>query len=200
FLYAAVTQEAQGLALNVGGGEPVSLQALAKAIIAANGGGRYDIREFPPERKRIDIGDFLTDDSRFRGLSGWCPRVGLAEGLRRRVEYYREIWAAYLSQPQAINRAPRRNPADRSPRGILGAASCDRCRYSPRPRGRVLHPWAGGRGVRGRLRRFYRRRACRRLRQWDGCDRARVAGLRHRLGPRRFPRLPSPPPLRPAHP
>ena len=96
FLYAAVTQEAEGLALNVGGGEPVSLQALAKAIIAANGGGRYDIREFPPEHKRIDIGDFLTDDSRFRGLSGWCPRVGLAEGLRRSLEYYREHLADYL--------------------------------------------------------------------------------------------------------
>jgi UDP-glucose 4-epimerase len=96
FLYAAVTQEAEGLALNVGGGEPVSLQALAEAIIAANGGGRYDIREFPPERKRIDIGDFLTDDSRFRGLSGWRPQVGLAEGVRRSLEYYREHLADYL--------------------------------------------------------------------------------------------------------
>jgi hypothetical protein len=28
------------------------------------------IREFPPERKRIDVGDFLTDDNRFRALSG----------------------------------------------------------------------------------------------------------------------------------
>ena len=63
----------EGVALNVGGSEPYSLAALADAIIEANGGGKYEIREFPPERKRIDIGDFLTDDSRFRGLSGWCP-------------------------------------------------------------------------------------------------------------------------------
>jgi len=67
FLYAAVTPMAEGLALNVGGDEPYSLAALAEAIIEANGGGKYEIREFPPERKRIDIGDFLTDDSRFRG-------------------------------------------------------------------------------------------------------------------------------------
>jgi UDP-glucose 4-epimerase len=69
FLYAAITPEAEGLALNVGGDEPYSLAALAATIIEANGGGQYEIREFPPERKRIDIGDFLTDDSRFRGLS-----------------------------------------------------------------------------------------------------------------------------------
>src|SRR5215475_12394142 len=58
FLYAAVTQEAEGLALNIGGGDPVSLADLAKAIVEANGGGNYEIREFPPERKRIDVGDF----------------------------------------------------------------------------------------------------------------------------------------------
>src|SRR5882762_9987264 len=96
FLYAAVTPEAEGLALNVGGDEPYSLAALAEAIIEANGGGKYEIREFPPERKRIDIGDFLTDDSRFRGLSGWCPRIGLADGLRRSLDYYRVHLKSYL--------------------------------------------------------------------------------------------------------
>ena len=96
FLYAAITPEAEGLALNVGGDEPYSLAALAEAIIEANGGGKYEIREFPPERKRIDIGDFLTDDRRFRGLCGWSPRIGLADGLRRSLEYYRSHLASYL--------------------------------------------------------------------------------------------------------
>jgi UDP-glucose 4-epimerase len=96
FLYAAVTPMAEGLALNVGGDEPYSLAALAEAIIEANGGGKYEIREFPPERKRIDIGDFLTDDSRFRGLCGWCPRIGLADGLRRSLDYYRVHLKSYL--------------------------------------------------------------------------------------------------------
>ena len=96
FLYAAITEEAEGLALNVGGDEPVSLKDLAQATITANGGGNYDIREFPPERKRIDIGDFLTDDHRFRTLSGWSPRFGLAEGLRRSLEYYRKHVRSYL--------------------------------------------------------------------------------------------------------
>jgi|SRR5215469_8848542 len=96
FLHAALTPEAEGQALNVGGDEPVSLLALAEALVAANGGGKYEIREFPPERKRIDIGDFLTDDRRFRALSGWRPRIDLVEGLRRSLEYYREHLPGYL--------------------------------------------------------------------------------------------------------
>ena len=96
FLYAAITPEVEGLALNVGGNEPYSLAALAEAIIETNGGGRYEIREFPPERKRIDIGDFLTDDRCFRALSGWRPYIRLTDGLRLSLDYYRSRLASYL--------------------------------------------------------------------------------------------------------
>ncbi len=96
FLAAAVTPETEGLALNVGGDEPCSLMALAEALVAANGGGKFEIREFPAERKRIDIGDFLTDDRRFRALSGWRPKVALAEGLGRSLDYYHRRLADYL--------------------------------------------------------------------------------------------------------
>jgi nucleoside-diphosphate-sugar epimerase len=96
FLYAGMTPGTEGLALNVGGCEQVTLTALAEAMIAANGGGKYEIREFPPERKRIDVGDFLVDDSRFRALSGWRPRTSLAEGLRHSLDYYRTRLASYL--------------------------------------------------------------------------------------------------------
>jgi UDP-glucose 4-epimerase len=96
FLFAAMTPEAEGLALNVGGGDSVSLATLARALVDANGGGRYEIREFPPERKRIDVGDFLIDDDRLRNLSGWRPRVGIAEGLRHCLEYYRNRLPNYI--------------------------------------------------------------------------------------------------------
>ena len=96
FLHAAASRETEGLALNVGGGDVVSLAALAEAIITANGSGDYDVREFPPERKRIDVGDFLIDDSLFRTLSGWRPRFDLKEGIRRSLEYYRKHLKAYL--------------------------------------------------------------------------------------------------------
>jgi nucleoside-diphosphate-sugar epimerase len=95
FLCAAITPAAEGLALNVGG-ETVSLAALAEALVEANDGGKYEAREFPPERKRIDIGDFLIDDRRFRALTGWQPRFSLTESLRRSLDYYRARLTSYL--------------------------------------------------------------------------------------------------------
>jgi UDP-glucose 4-epimerase len=96
FLLAAVTRDTAGLALNVGGGEPHSLLALADALIRANGGGAFEHREFPAERKAIDIGDFVSDDRRFRGLTGWAPRTGLDDGLTRSLDYYRRHLASYV--------------------------------------------------------------------------------------------------------
>jgi UDP-glucose 4-epimerase len=76
---------------------PYSLAEIAATMIAANGGdGRYELKEFPPERKRIDIGDFVTDDRQFRALANWTPLVSLAEGLKRSLDYYRQNLAAYL--------------------------------------------------------------------------------------------------------
>jgi len=72
------------------------LADLAEAIVVAHGGGKYEIQEFPAEGKRIDIGDFITDDRRFRTISGWRPRVRLADGLRRSLDYYRRHLARYL--------------------------------------------------------------------------------------------------------
>jgi nucleoside-diphosphate-sugar epimerase len=96
FLVAALSRDTAGFALNVGGGEPYTLLALAEALIRANGGGSFERREFPEERKRIDIGDFVTDDRRFRQLTGWAPKIGLDEGLARSLDYYRGRLALYL--------------------------------------------------------------------------------------------------------
>src|SRR5947209_2519476 len=96
FLGAALTAKTEGLALNVGGDAPYSLSEIAEALICVNGRGRSEIREFPAERKRIDIGDFITDDRRFRELAQWQPRLSLAEGLSRSLEYYRTTLASYV--------------------------------------------------------------------------------------------------------
>ena len=97
FLLAALTRETAGLALNVGGEAPVHAASLwPRRWCGSNGGGRFERREFPEERKRIDIGDFVTDDRRFRELTGWAPDVGLDEGLRRSLDYYRRHFASYV--------------------------------------------------------------------------------------------------------
>jgi len=96
FLLAAAVPEAKGGVFNIGGAGVTTLKDLADALIAAHGGGRYERREFPAERKRIDIGDYYADDALFRRVTGWTPETPIADGLARSLAYFREHLAAYL--------------------------------------------------------------------------------------------------------
>jgi nucleoside-diphosphate-sugar epimerase len=52
--------------------------------------------DWPADKKAIDIGSFYADSSRFRGVTGWEPRVGLRDGFERTVAYYRQNLQHYL--------------------------------------------------------------------------------------------------------
>jgi UDP-glucose 4-epimerase len=95
-LCAAACSEANGRVFNLGGDRVLSLRGLADLLVEINGGGSYTVRCFPPDRKRIDIGDYYADFSRIRSLLGWCPLTGLREGLERTLEYYRQHLSHYL--------------------------------------------------------------------------------------------------------
>lgn len=95
-LVAGTSDAVNGAAYNLGGSEVVNLKELAETLVRANAGGEYRIRTFPEERKRIDIGDFYADFSRFQKTCGWTPRVELKEGLARTLEYYRSHLQKYL--------------------------------------------------------------------------------------------------------
>ena len=94
-LLAAVTPAVDGGAFNLSGEPVVSLRELADLMVEI-AGARYDVREFPAERLRIDIGDYHADDRRFRAATGWAPRTRLAEGLERTLAYYRDNLEPYL--------------------------------------------------------------------------------------------------------
>ena len=85
-----------GEIFNLGGDRVISLKELADLVIAANGDGDYVIKTFPPERKKIDIGDYYATDDKFRQATGWRPRVPLDEALRRSIAFYREHLPRYL--------------------------------------------------------------------------------------------------------
>jgi UDP-glucose 4-epimerase len=95
-LLAAADDKADGQVFNLGGNQVIALADLAKLAVAAHGGGRYDIRQFPPDRKRIDIGDYYADWQLVRQRLGWQPRVGLEEGLRRTLDYFRANLKEYV--------------------------------------------------------------------------------------------------------
>lgn len=87
---------ARGQVYNVGGLEVISLRDLAALLVEINGGGEFRVRDYPAERKPIDIGDYYADDRLIRAALGWQPRVALREGLARTLAYYREHLAHYL--------------------------------------------------------------------------------------------------------
>ena len=96
FLLAAASEEANGMVFNLGGDCVISLKDLAELLVQVNGEGDYSVRSFPAERKRIDIGDYYSDDGLIRSVLGWKPKVSLQEGLAKTIAFYREHLAHYL--------------------------------------------------------------------------------------------------------
>ena len=87
-LLAASNSNADGHVYNLGGDEVVKLRELADMLLAANGRGEYVLREFPAERKKIDIGDYYSSDVVIRNELGWRPHTSLSEGLKKTLDYY----------------------------------------------------------------------------------------------------------------
>src|SRR5580698_1710104 len=87
FVRAAVRPECRGKIFNIGGAPPASLHDLAELVVRLAGPpAHYITRKFPADRATIDIGSYHADDRAFRAATGWEPRVGLEEGIRRSLE------------------------------------------------------------------------------------------------------------------
>ncbi len=98
FLRAGANGACDGEVLNVGGDETVSLRDLVRVLVEIAGSGSVRFVEWPADKKRIDIGSFYSDSSRFRGITGWRPRVTLEEGLRQTLAFYRKHYKEYVTE------------------------------------------------------------------------------------------------------
>jgi len=96
FLLAAATPQTEGGVYNIGGDGVLTLRALAEALVSAHGGGSFVAKEFPPERKAIDIGDYWADDTTFKRITGWQPRIGIHAGLEKSLDFFRTRLAKYV--------------------------------------------------------------------------------------------------------
>lgn len=94
-LLAATRDEAIGTVYNLGSPEIITLRDLATMLIGLEDGASFDLVAFPEDRKAIDIGDYYADHSLIERELGWRPQVGLADGLRRTLDFYREHGAQY---------------------------------------------------------------------------------------------------------
>jgi UDP-glucose 4-epimerase len=96
FLMVAASNDADGRVFNLGGAGVISLKELADLLVEINGGGEYVVKEFPSDRRRIDIGDFYADDRRIRETLGWMPKTPLRQALETTSAFYREHLEHYL--------------------------------------------------------------------------------------------------------
>jgi UDP-glucose 4-epimerase len=97
FLRAGATDAVNGDVFNVGGTEPIAHKDLVKVLIEEAGKGSVRLVEWPDEKKKIDIGSFYSDSSKFTRTTGWQPTIELRDGFRRTFEYYRAHFDRYVA-------------------------------------------------------------------------------------------------------
>jgi UDP-glucose 4-epimerase len=99
-LLAGSSEAANGKVFNLGSPEVIGLKALAVMMIGLGYGGAFELIDFPPERKAIDIGDYYSDFSLITNELGWQPKVELKEGLIRSIDYYKKNHHHYWDEQE----------------------------------------------------------------------------------------------------
>lgn len=84
----AQTRGCFGEIINVGNDTPDTFLTLVESIIRIAQKGNFAFTPFSPERASQEPGDFASDISKIKRLTGWKPHTSLAEGLRETIAYY----------------------------------------------------------------------------------------------------------------
>lgn len=87
---AATTELPAGTELNLSGEESIQIRELAQLVVQTVG------TDVPIQVGAVDVArpepaEMLADTTKAREWLGWSPKVTLAEGLRRTVEWYRFV-------------------------------------------------------------------------------------------------------------
>ncbi len=96
FLRAGYLDACNGGVFNVGGSEPISHRDLVTLLLRTAGPGSKRLVDWPADARRIDIGSFYSDSTRFATVTGWRPAVTLEAGLAETLAYYRAHLTHYV--------------------------------------------------------------------------------------------------------
>lgn len=86
---AALCQDCYGQVFNLGAPRRYSVNDLVLMLHKCTGVS-YETVPFPQDKKSIDIGDYYGNYERFSRLTGWHPRIDLAEGVQSTLDFYRK--------------------------------------------------------------------------------------------------------------
>ncbi len=94
FLHCVDEEGLSGGVFNLGAEEKFSLLDFVKEL-QKHVSFEFDIVPFPEDHKKIDIGDYYADFSKFHSQSGWEPKVLLSEGIKETIDYFRQYSKHY---------------------------------------------------------------------------------------------------------
>lgn len=89
-IQAAVTPEACGQILNIGGGDSVKVGDLAlyvERLLGMNGLVQLGALPYRPS----EVLDYAVSTTKARTIIGWKPKVKMEDGLKRTIEFYRSV-------------------------------------------------------------------------------------------------------------
>lgn len=93
-LLSATNDNARGAIYNLGSNEVISLKKLADLLVEISE-CTYSVKDFPEERRKIDIGDYYSDYQLIHKDLGWQPETDLRSGLTRTLDYFQANIDAY---------------------------------------------------------------------------------------------------------
>jgi len=87
-ILAAASDETNGEVYNIGTGDPISVLEVMKRIIKIAKKGSCKLVPYPEDKKKIEVGDYYADYSKFAKVTGWSPKTGFEKGLEKTIKYY----------------------------------------------------------------------------------------------------------------
>ncbi len=96
-LLAAPHSSTSGSLYNLSG-PTASILEVAQTLSSITSSNKIELRPFPDELKKIEIGNFRASSQAFQSLTGWNPKTTVASGLEKTLHYYRENTPYYLGE------------------------------------------------------------------------------------------------------
>ncbi|MHA1916791.1 MAG: NAD-dependent epimerase/dehydratase family protein [Candidatus Ranarchaeia archaeon] len=81
---------ANGKKYLVGSSEEIPFVDLVQLVVKITGSGKVTMIPWPKDRASIETGNFHLDIRKIKKELGWSPTIGLEEGLRKTIEFYKQ--------------------------------------------------------------------------------------------------------------
>jgi UDP-glucose 4-epimerase len=95
-ILASQSNKIDGETLFAVGDEHYSVSQIAEATVKYLESGRVIYVEWPGDRKSVEVGDAIIDNSKIKKFLNWKPKYDLKSGLIKSKEYYKNCLQKYL--------------------------------------------------------------------------------------------------------